>query len=114
MEREKARRRLPGYSPRAAVYCRVSTTGQTPENQTDALRAFAAARGWAVTEFVDHGVSGAKERRPALDALLAAARARKIDIVACTKLDRLARGTHHLVTLARELQARGVDLVVLD
>ena len=65
MEREKARRRLPGYSPRAAVYCRVSTTGQTPENQVDALRTFAAARGWTVTEFVDHGVSGAKDRRPA-------------------------------------------------
>ena len=64
-EREKARRRLPDYSPRAAVYCRVSTTGQTPENQVDALRAFAAARGWTVTEFVDHGVSGAKDRRPA-------------------------------------------------
>ena len=69
--REKARGRLPDYSPRAAVYCRVSTTGQTPENQVDALRAFAAARGWTVTEFVDHGVSGAKDRRPALDSLLA-------------------------------------------
>jgi len=39
---------------------------------------------------VDHGVSGAKERRPALDALIAAARTRKIDAVVCVKLDRLA------------------------
>src|SRR5437667_8838771 len=114
MEREKARRRLPGYSPRAAVYCRVSTTGQTPENQVDALRAFAGARGWAVTEFVDHGVSGSKERRPQLDALLADVRRRKFDLVLVTKLDRLARSTRHLVTLAAELEALGVDLVVLD
>jgi DNA invertase Pin-like site-specific DNA recombinase len=67
-----------------------------------------------VTEFVDHGVSGAKERRPQLDALLAAVRRRKFDLVLVTKLDRLARSTHHLVTLAGELEALGVDLVALD
>jgi hypothetical protein len=50
----------------------------------------------ADSEFIDHGVSGVKERRPALDALLAAAKGRKIDVVACIKLDRLARSTHHL------------------
>jgi DNA invertase Pin-like site-specific DNA recombinase len=113
-EREKVSRRIPGYSPRAAVYCRVSTTGQTPENQVDALRAFAAARGWTVTEFVDHGVSGAKDRRPALDSLLAACRRRQVDVVAITKLDRLARSVHHLVALGREFETLGVDLVVLD
>ena len=96
------------------MYARVSTTEQTPQNQLDALRAFAAARGWRPTEFVDHGISGAKERRPALDALLASVRSRKVDVVACVKLDRLARSTHHLVTLAKELEALGVDLVVLD
>ena len=99
---------------RAGLYARVSTNDQTTANQLDALRAFARARGWGSVEFVDHGVSGAKERRPALDALLIAVRSRKVDIVACTKLDRLARSTHHLVTLAKELQALGVDLVVLD
>jgi len=99
---------------RAACYARVSTGEQVPENQLVALRAFAAARGWRATEFVDLGVSGARECRPALDALLAGARARKIDVVACTKLDRLARSTHHLVVLAKELEALGVDLVVLD
>src|SRR2546425_664912 len=99
---------------RAGLYARVSTVDQTPQNQLAVLRSFAGARGWRTAEFVDHGVSGAKERRPALDALLAAVRCRKIDMVACTKLDRLARSTHHLVTLAKELEALGVDLVVLD
>jgi DNA invertase Pin-like site-specific DNA recombinase len=101
-------------SLRAGVYCRVSTTGQTAENQLLALRSFAAARGWAITEFVDHGQSGTKERRPALDALHAAVRARKLDVVACVKLDRLARSVHHLVAMVREFEALGVDLVVLD
>lgn len=103
-----------GSGPRAALYARVSTSDQSTDNQLVALRAFAAARGWRITEFVDHGVSGVKERRPALDALLAAVRTRKVDVVACIKLDRLARSTHHLVTLAKELEALGVDLVVLD
>jgi DNA invertase Pin-like site-specific DNA recombinase len=99
---------------RVALYCRVSTTGQTAENQLLALRAFASARGWGVTEFVDHGVSGAKEKRPALDAMLAAVRTRKVDVVTCVKLDRLARSVHHLVALVREFEVLGVDLIVLD
>jgi len=101
-------------SGRVGIYARVSTTDQTPENQLAPLRAFAAARGWSVTEFVDHGVSGGKERRPALDALISAARTRKVDIVACVRLDRLARSTHHLLTLARELDALGVDLIATE
>jgi DNA invertase Pin-like site-specific DNA recombinase len=99
---------------RCAIYARVSTNEQTPENQLEALRSFANARGWKAVEFTDQGVSGAKERRPALDALLVQARKRKIDVVACVKLDRLARSVRHLVTLAKELEALGVDLVVLD
>ena len=99
---------------RAALYARVSTTDQAPENQLEALRAFAAARSWQTVEHVDHGISGAKERRPALDAMIAAARRRKIDVIACVRLDRLARSTHHLLTTARELEALGVDLVATD
>jgi DNA invertase Pin-like site-specific DNA recombinase len=87
-----------------ALYARVSTTDQTVDNQLLALRAFATARGWTVTEFVDHAQSGAKEKRPALDAVLAAARARKVDVVACVKLDRLARSVHHLVAMVREFE----------
>lgn len=99
---------------RAGLYCRVSTTGQTAENQLLALRSFAAARGWTVTEFVDHGVSGAREKRPALDALLEAVRARRVDMVVAVKLDRLARSVHHLVAMVREFEVLGVDLIVLD
>ncbi len=55
---------------KAAIYARVSTLDQTPENQLQELRRYVEARGWEATEFVDHGVSGAKDRRPALDRLI--------------------------------------------
>jgi DNA invertase Pin-like site-specific DNA recombinase len=113
-ERENHSRRIPAYSPRAGIYARVSTSDQEPSNQLGPLRSFTTARGWTVIEYVDHGVSGTKDRRPALDAMMAAARVRKLDTVVCMKLDRLARSTHHLVVIAKELQALGVDLVVLD
>jgi DNA invertase Pin-like site-specific DNA recombinase len=99
---------------RAAIYARVSTQDQTPDNQLLPLRAFASARGWDAVEYVDHGVSGAKERRPSLDAMLKAARGRKVDVIAVTKLDRLARSVHHLLAVAKELESLGVNLVVLD
>ena len=86
----------------AALYVRVSTTDQNTAAQLEALRQYAAARGWGAVEYVDHGVSGAKERRPALDALLSAARRREVAVVVVTKLDRLARSLHQLVALERE------------
>jgi DNA invertase Pin-like site-specific DNA recombinase len=65
-------------------------------------------------KYVDHGVSGAKTRRPALDRLVADARLRRFDAVAVVKLDRLARSVHHLTNLAREWEVLGIHLVVLD
>ena len=99
---------------RAALYARVSTREQEPENQLAPLRAFTTARGWKVSEYVDHGVSGARERRPGLDALLSAVRRRQVDVVICVRLDRLARSVHHLLALSKELDALGVDLVATD
>ena len=55
---------------RAAIYARVSTFDQEPENQLAELRRYAEARGWTMQEYVDRGVSGAKDRRPALDTLV--------------------------------------------
>jgi DNA invertase Pin-like site-specific DNA recombinase len=55
---------------KAAIYARVSTFDQEPENQLAELRRYIGARGWtAATEYIDRGVSGAKERRPELDHL---------------------------------------------
>src|SRR5947207_8304697 len=89
---------------RAALYARVSTLDQEPENQLQELRRYVEARGWTAREYVDHGVSGAKERRPALDALIRDAKRRRFDVLVCWRLDRLGRNLRHLVTLLEELQ----------
>ena len=100
---------------RIGLYARVSTNDQHPEVQLHVLREYARARGLKVVEeFVDQGVSGAKDRRPALNRLLKDARRRRFDLVACVKLDRLARSVRHLTTLAAEFEALGIGLVVLD
>lgn len=99
---------------KAAIYARVSTVDQEPENQLQELRRYIAARGWtAATEYVDRGVSGAKDRRPALDELLADAKRRRFDVVVCWRLDRLGRNLKHLITLLEELQALGLAFVSL-
>jgi putative DNA-invertase from lambdoid prophage Rac len=95
------------------MYARVSTVDQEPENQLQELRHYAAARNWIPTEYVDHGVSGAKDRRPTLDQLLADARRRRFDVLVCWRLDRLGRNLKHLITLLDELQALGIAFVSL-
>ncbi len=98
----------------AAIYARVSTVDQEPENQLQELRRYVQARSWTAQEYVDHGVSGAKDRRPALDRLIRDAKRRKVDTVVVWRLDRLGRNLKHLVTLLDELQALGVGFVSLD
>jgi len=98
-----------------ALYARVSTTDrQNCDNQLLELRQYCDARGWIVhQEFVDHGISGSKERRPALDELVAQARRRKFGVVLCWRLDRLGRNLRHLVMLLEELRDLGVGFVSL-
>lgn len=97
----------------AAIYARVSTIDQEPENQLQELRRYVQARGWTAAEYVDKGVSGASDSRPALDRLRADARRRRFDVVVCWRLDRLGRNLKHLVTLLDELQILGVAFVSL-
>jgi putative DNA-invertase from lambdoid prophage Rac len=98
---------------KAAIYARVSTVDQEPENQLQELRRYVEARGWSAVEYVDRGVSGAKDRRPALDALLTDAKRRRFDVLVCWRLDRLGRSLKHLITLLDELQSLGVAFVSL-
>ena len=98
---------------RAAIYARVSTTDQTCDNQLLELHRYIAARGWTATDYVDQGISGAKDRRPALDALLVDARRRRFDVLVVWRLDRLGRNLRHLVTLLEDLQTLGIAFVSL-
>jgi DNA invertase Pin-like site-specific DNA recombinase len=96
-----------------ALYLRVSTGGQTVENQRQVLREAAERRGWQVfAEFVDAGISGAngRDKRPGFDRLHKAMIRREFDIVAAWSVDRLGRSLQDLVAFLGELHAAGVDL----
>lgn len=100
---------------RVALYARVSTEGQDPEAQLVALRAHAAQRDWQVVEeFVDRGVSGAKERRPALDRLMKAAWAGQFQVVLVWRFDRFARSVKHLVAALETFRSLHVGFVSLQ
>ena len=98
---------------RAAIYARVSTLDQTTENQLTELRSYTLTRGWTAREYVDEGVSGSIESRPALDRLLRDARRRRFDVLVCWRLDRLGRSLKHLILFLEELSALGVAFVSL-
>ena len=100
---------------KVAIYSRVSVGGvQTVENQVIELRRYVEARGWTIfQEYADEGVSGSKDRRPALDQLVADAKRRRFDALVCWRLDRLGRNLRHLILLLDELHAAGVAFVSL-
>jgi len=100
---------------RVALYARVSTlNGQDPQMQLRELREYVIRRGWTVTqEYIDQGVSGSKESRPALNQLMADAHQRRFDAVLVWKLDRFGRSLKHLVNSIADLEALGVAFVSL-
>jgi DNA invertase Pin-like site-specific DNA recombinase len=109
------RRRRPSKGQegtRAALYLRVSTPDQKPDLQFDGLRAYAARAGLdIVQDYCDVGVSGRREGRPQLNALMTAARNREIDCVLVWKFDRFARSTRHLLAALEEFNHLGVRFV---
>jgi DNA invertase Pin-like site-specific DNA recombinase len=101
-------------STRVAIYARVSTTnhGQDVSMQTRELRQFAEARGWTVAgEYIDTGISGAKDSRPELNRLMADAHKRRFDVVCVWRFDRFARSVSHLLRALETFKALGIDFV---
>lgn len=105
-----------GKGKRVAFYLRVSTGGQTVENQRLELAAAAEQRHWTVAEiYSDNGFSGAKgrDKRPAFDRLCKDAVAGKFDIIAAWSVDRLGRSVLHLAQFVEDMRASGVGLFLL-
>lgn len=101
---------------RAAIYCRVSTGHQlhSADMQLSELREYCQRRGWELAgEYVDLGVSGAKEQRPELGRLMADCRQRRMDAVVVYRYDRFARSLQQLVNALAEFQALGVEFISL-
>ncbi len=101
---------------KAALYARVSTTnGQDPTVQTRELKEYCERRGWAmVGEYVDVGISGAREKRPELNRLMEDAHRRRFDAVVVWKFDRFARSVSHLLRALETFKALGIEFVSLS
>lgn len=101
---------------RVALYCRVSTEEQKKKNSVEMqlldLRKYCEQRDFSIhKEYSDEAVSGTKDRRPALDALMEDARKRKFDVVLVWRFDRFARSTKHLITALEEFRHLGIDFI---
>lgn len=96
---------------KVAIYLRVSTSDQSTAMQRTDLENYAKARGWEIIYFEDEGISGTKERRPGLDALMNGARKRKFDVVLVWRFDRFARSSRHLVSALEEFRALNINFV---
>lgn len=97
-----------------ALYARVSTSNnnQNPENQLLDLRKFVEHRGFEIyKEYVDHGISGAKDNRPALNELMNDARKRRFDVLAVWKFDRFGRSTKHLIQSLELFRSLKIDFI---
>ena len=102
----------PPQPKKVAIYCRVSTTDQNIDLQLTDLRRYSHSRGWIIQkEYLDEGVSGSKESRPSLDALMTDSRKRLFDIVLVWRFDRFARSSRHLAIALDEFGHLGVDFV---
>jgi DNA invertase Pin-like site-specific DNA recombinase len=100
-------------SKRVAIYARVSTSLQSPQNQIDALTELANRQGYTIIKiYSDNGFSGTKSTadRPALNDLMTDARKKSFDMVLVWSLDRLGRSLKHCLELLQELQELKVDL----
>jgi DNA invertase Pin-like site-specific DNA recombinase len=100
----------------AAIYSRVSTVGhgQDPAVQTRELTEYCERRGWQVFDlYVDNGVSGRKDSRPALNRLMGDAHARRFDVVVCWRFDRFSRSVSHLCRALETFNALDIQFVSL-
>ena len=99
---------------RTALYARVSTSdkGQDPEMQLRELREYCQRRGFTIAgEYVDVGVSGAKDSRPELNKLMLDAAKRKFDAVVVWRFDRFARSVSHLLRALETFRSVGIEFV---
>lgn len=102
---------------KAAIYARVSTSnhGQDVGMQTRELREYCERRGFQIVgEYLDEGISGAKDSRPELNRLMADAHRRTFDAIVCWKFDRFARSVSHLLRALETFNSLGIAFVSLS
>ena len=97
-------------SGKAAIYCRVSTSDQTTDNQLLELEKAAERQGWTVEAVYTETMSGATTKRPQLDALMGSVMRKEIDVVMAWDVSRLGRSLQHLITLLSDIHRKDVGL----
>src|ERR1039458_6237734 len=96
---------------RAALYMRVSTLDQHPETQLYDLHEMAKQRDYEIVEEYTDMISGAKARRPGLDAMMRDARRGQFDVVLVWASDRIARSVKHFLGVLDELNRLNVEFI---
>ena len=96
---------------RAALYARISTADQHPETQLLDLRQMAAQRGYEIVGEYSDTISGAKQKRPGLDRLMADARRGRFEVVVVWAFDRIARSVKHFLEVLDELNHLNIEFV---
>jgi DNA invertase Pin-like site-specific DNA recombinase len=96
---------------RTALYMRVSTLDQHPETQLYDLRQMAQQRGYQIVEEYTDTISGAKARRPGLDAMMRDARRGKFEVVLVWASDRIARSVKHFLEVLDELNRLNIEFI---
>jgi DNA invertase Pin-like site-specific DNA recombinase len=99
-----------GGQMNTALYLRVSTADQTTANQKLELEQVADRMGWTIAQTFTDVISGARAKRPGLDALMLAVARKEVDMVMVWDVSRLGRSLSHLVSLLEEFHAKGVNL----
>ena len=99
-----------GGQMNTVLYCRVSTADQTTDNQRLELEQVADRAGWTITQTFTDVISGARAKRPGLDALMLAVARKEVDMVMVWDVSRLGRSLSHLVSLLEQFHAKGVNL----
>ena len=89
----------------------MSTADQHPETQLYDLREMAKQHGYEIAHEYNDVISGAKAKRPGLDALTADARRRRFDVVLVAAFDRVARSVRHFLEVLDELNHLGIEFV---
>ena len=99
---------------KVALYLRVSTSDQHCEVQARELREYCERRGWEVVQEYQDEMSGAKKKRPGLDALMKDASLHKFDAVLVWKLDRFGRSVLHLTENVDKLKHGGIRFMAVS
>lgn len=98
---------------RAALYHRVSTLDQDPTLAREELRTAARARGYEIALAVEETGSGARNDRPGLRQVLAAARKGQVQAVLVWKLDRWGRSVLDVLHNVEELTRAGCTFMAI-